>query len=277
MNMDLRPIFRAGVLALVALLAAGCSTAARQALMETRPVLEPTADARAALQGRAFRVGQVTIDIDVPEPKALHILPDDAYATMLKAKLEQAFAAREDRWVSDGVDAEPLNEGQRPAYTVDVVIKRMRFINWHELGAIDDAANLEVRTLVRDETGHTVASWPFRFGAGNTWGHTIEDPREAHGDLIPGGAATLTIALHLSRTGHLQSIDKLGPAVVNGTRNKHGFGMALMTRAETEALTGLHLDAIPLPSEAEMKAARKTDGIPLDMQRPERLTATVIH
>ena len=143
--------------------------------------------------------------------------------------------------------------------------------------AIDDAANLEVRALVRDETGHTVASWPFRFGAGNTWGHTIEDPREAHGDLIPGGSATLTIALHLLRTGHLQSIDKLGPAVVNGTRNKHGFGMALMTRAETEALTGLRLDAIPLPSEAELKAARDSDGISLEAPRPERLTAAVTH
>ena len=277
MNTDLRPLFRGGVLALVALFATGCATANWQARMETRPTLAPTAADAAAMQGRAFRVGQVTVDIDVPEPKPLHILPDDAYATMLKAKLEQAFAAREDRWTSDGIDANPLTEGQQPAYTVDVVIKRMRFINWHELGAIDDAANLEVRAIVRDDTGHTVASWPFRFGAGNTWGHTIEDPRDAHGDLIPGTAAAVAIAGHLVRNGLSSKIDKMGPAIVYGTRTTHSMGMALMTRAETEALTGLHLDAIPLPSEVEMKAARKTDGIPLDMQRPERLTAAVIH
>lgn len=277
MNTDLLPFFRACLLAAVALLAAGCATANWQARMETRPTFAPTAADAAAMQGRAFRVGTVTVDIDVPEPKALHVLPDEAYAAMLRAKLEQAFAAREDRWVSDGIDANPLTEGTQPAYTVDVVIKRLRFINWQTMGGIESAANLELRALVRDDTGHIIASWPFRFAAGNTWGHTIDDPRDAHGDLIPGGAATLTIALHLSRTGHLQSIDKLGPAVVNGTRNKHGFGMALMTRAETEALTGLRLDAIPLPSGAEMDAARDSDGISLEAQRPERLTAAVVH
>lgn len=272
MNTDLRPFFRAAALVAVALFATGCATANWQARMETRPTLAPTAADAAAMQGRAFRVGQVTVDIDVPEPKPLHILPDDAYATMLKAKLEQAFAMGNPELL-EGVA--PLTEGQQPAYTVDVVIKRMRFINWHELGAIDDAANLEVRAIVRDDTGRTVASWPFRFGAGNTWGHTIEDPREAHGDLIPGGAMSITSTLHLARTGHVQSIDKLGPAVVYGTRTKHPYGMALMTRAETEALTGLHLDAIPLPSDAELKAARDSDGISLDAPRPERLTASV--
>lgn len=273
MNTDLRFFFRTAALALVALLATGCATANWQARMETRPTIPPTAADAAAMQGRAFRVGQITVDIDVPEPKALHVLPDAAYATMLRAKLEQAFAMGNPELL-EGVA--PLSEGQQPAFTVDVVIKRMRFINWHELGAIDDAANLEVRAIVRDDTGRTVASWPFRFGAGNTWGHTIEDPRDAHGDLIPGGAMTITSSLHLVRTGHLNSLDRLGPAVVYGTRTKHPFGMALMTRAETEALTGLRLDAIPLPSEAELKAARSSDGISLEAQRPERLTAAVI-
>lgn len=272
MNMDLRPIFRAGVLALVALLAAGCSTAARQALMETRPVLEPTADARAALQGRAFRVGTVTVDIDVPEPKPLHILPDDAYATMLKAKLEQVFAAVDDRIVGDKL---PLTEGTHPAYTVDVTIKRLRFINWMEKSSIADGANLELRALVRDDTGRIVANWPFRIAGGTTWGHTIEDPREAHGDMIPGSAGLIGVALQLARQG--KPVTKLGVMAVAVTRYSNQFGITLMTRAETEALTGLHLDAIPLPSETEMEAARDRDAISLEAPRPERLTAAVVH
>ena len=72
MNTDLRPFFRAAALATVALLAAGCSLTADyawQARMETRPTLAPTAADAAAMQGRAFRVGRVTVDIDVPEPK----------------------------------------------------------------------------------------------------------------------------------------------------------------------------------------------------------------
>lgn len=272
MNTDLRPFFRAAALVAVALFATGCATANWQARMETRPTLAPTAADAAAMQGRAFRVGRVTVDIDVPEPKPLHILPDAAYAVMLKAKLEQAFAAVDDRILGDKL---PLIEGLQPPYIVDMEIKRMRFINWHEMGAIDDAANLEVRALVRDEAGRTIASWPFRFGAGNTWGHTIEDPRDAHGDLIPGSAGLIAIAFQGIRTGKPETF--VGPAAVNVTRYHHQFGLATMTRAETEALTGLRLDAIPLPSEVEMKAARKTDGIPLDMQRPERLTAAVIH
>ena len=270
MNTDLRTLIRAAALAAVALLAAGCSTAARQALMETRPVIEPTAEARAALQGRAFRVGTVTVDIDVPEPKPLHILPDDAYATMLKAKLEQAFAAVDDRIVGDKL---PLTEGTQPAYTVDVTIKRLRFITWMEKSSIADGANLELRAVVRDDSGRTVANWPFRIAGGTTWGHTIDDPREAHGDMIPGAAAAMAVVIQGVRNGKSETF--IGPMAVNATRYHHQFGITLMTRGETEALTGLRLDAIPLPSGAEMDAARDSDGISLEAKRPERLTAAV--
>ncbi|PWV58322.1 hypothetical protein [Plasticicumulans acidivorans] len=268
MNKDFRAWLRAGALATVALLSVGCTTANWQARMETRPVIEPTAAGQAALQGRAFRVGTVRVDIDVPEPKPLHVLPDEAYAQMLKAKLEQAFAATDDRILGD---KQPLTQGTQPPYIVDVTIKRMRFINWQTMGGIENGGNIELRASVHDTAGNTIASWPFRIAAGNTWGHTLDDPREAHGDLIPGAAGLITIALQGVRHG--KSADWIGPMAVNVTRFHNQFGLTTMDRTETEALTSLNLDSIPLPSEAEMTAARDRDAIPLETPRPERLTA----
>lgn len=268
MNKDFHAWLRAGALATVALLSVGCSTAARQALMETRPIIEPTAAGQAALQGRAFRVGTVRVDIDVPEPKPLHVLPDEAYAQMLKAKLEQAFAATDDRILGD---KQPLTQGTQPPYIVDVTIKRMRFINWQEKWDLDRGAQIELRAQVRDSRGGIVSSLPLLTGAGYTWGHTIKDPRDAHGDILPGAAALLTMELQAMRNGKTTTFAH--PVAVNVTRNYHHFGIQMMNRAETEALTGLNLDSIPLPSEAEMTAARDRDAIPLETPRPERLTA----
>ena len=101
MNTDLRPFFRAGVLALVALLSTGCVT---QALVEDGSAgayVPPSREQTAALQGRAFQLGQVTVAITHPEPPEVHPLPDEAYRRMLAAKLEQAFHAVDERPAGD--------------------------------------------------------------------------------------------------------------------------------------------------------------------------------
>ncbi|WP_038019407.1 hypothetical protein, partial [Thermithiobacillus tepidarius] len=51
-------------------------------------VLPDQATVQNELQGRAFTLGRVYLDITKPTDKSSHVLPDDAYVKLLRSQLE---------------------------------------------------------------------------------------------------------------------------------------------------------------------------------------------
>ncbi|WP_038017591.1 hypothetical protein, partial [Thermithiobacillus tepidarius] len=51
-------------------------------------VLPDKATVQNELQGRAFTLGRVYLDITKPTDKSSHVLPDDAYVKLLRSQLE---------------------------------------------------------------------------------------------------------------------------------------------------------------------------------------------
>lgn len=243
MNTDLRPFFlRAGVLALVALFATGCVT---QALVEDGSAgayVPPAREQLAGLQGRAFRLGQVTVAITHPEPPELHPLPDEAYRRMLAAKLEQAFRAIDERPAGD---RQPLVVGREPAWPVDVTITRLRFIEGRPW-AYSNASFLEATATVHDETGAVVASLPVRLAGSFEFSGTFPDARLAHADHMPAAAVAFTGMLARLRNGKaVHEGGAFAPAAV--AYSNRFYGLSRMTRAEIERIAGANLDAYGPP------------------------------
>lgn len=243
MNTDLRPLFRAGVLALVALLSTGCVT---QALVEDGSAgayVPPSREQTVALQGRAFQLGQVTVAITHPEPPEVHPLPDEAYRRMLAAKLEQAFHAVDERPAGD---RQPLVAGRGPAWPVDVTITRLRFVEGRPFSH-NDASFLEATATVHDETGAVVASLPVRLAGSFEFSGTFPDARLAHADHMPAAAVAFTGMLARLRNGKsVQEGGGFGPAAVGYSVFK-GYGLARMSRADIERIAGIDLDAYGPP------------------------------
>ena len=239
MNTDLRPLLRAAALAAVALLAAGCVT---QALVEDGSAgayVPPSREQTAALQGRAFQLGQVTVAITHPEPPEVHPLPDEAYRRMLAAKLEQAFHAVDERPAGD---RQPLVAGREPAWPVDVTITRLRFVEGRPWAA-SNASFLEATATVHDDTGAVIANLPVRLAGSFEFSGTFPDARLAHADHMPAAAAAFTGMLARLRNNQ-QAIDKHhgGPAAVWYTAY-HLYSATRMTRAEIEQIASINLDA----------------------------------
>ncbi len=257
MNTDLRPFFRAGVLALVALLSTGCVT---QALVEDGSAgayVPPSREQTAALQGRAFQLGQVTVAITHPEPPEVHPLPDEAYRRMLAAKLEQAFHAVDERPAGD---RQPLVVGREPAWPVDVTITRLRFVEGRPW-AYSNASFLEATATVHDETGAVIASLPVRLAGSFEFSGTFPDARLAHSDHMPAAAGAVTGMLARLRNNQ-SAVGKNydGPAAV-GWSGKRMYGLGRMTRAEMERIAGIDLNAYgpPLSTDVPQRDVFGTD------------------
>lgn len=243
--MAIRPLtlLRAGILVAAALLATGCVT---QALVEDGSAgayVPPTREQTAALQGRAFTLGQVTVAITHPEPPELHPLPDEAYRRMLAAKLEQAFHVVDERPAGD---RQPLVVGREPAWPVDVTITRLRFLEGRPW-AYSNASFLEATATVHDDTGAVIASLPVRLAGSFEFSGTFPDARLAHADHMPATAGAIAGMLARLRNSQ-QAIDSHhgGPAAVWYTAY-HLYGATRMTRTEMEHVAGINLDAYGPP------------------------------
>ena len=244
--MAIRPLtfLRAGILVAAALLTTGCVT---QALVEDGSAgayVPPTREQSAALQGRAFTLGKVTVAITHPEPPELHPLPDEAYRRMLEAKLDQAFHAVDERPAGD---RQPLVVGRGPAWPVDVTITRLRFVEGRPFSH-NDVSFLEATATVHDDTGAVIASLPVRLAGSFAFSNTFPDARLAHADHMPATAANITGMLARMRNGKPAEGEGkwAGPAAFGFTAN-HVYGFNRMTRAEMERIAGINLDSYGPP------------------------------
>lgn len=214
----------AGLAALLAL--GGCATTA---LVDggRSAVLPDKATVQNELQGRAFTLGRVYLDITRPTDKSSHVLPDDAYVKLLRSQLETAFR-------NAGLD-----QGRQPVYTVDVAINEMRFVNgvmnWN-LGVLKATAQ------IRSDAGKEKAGVMLRTmdGAGII---DVNPGKEnmAHRFNIPAMGVAVTHFVNGLRVGKTVKDIDIRPSSWYNLNKTNNYGLHMLTPAETEQLAGIRL------------------------------------
>ncbi|MEW5790631.1 MAG: hypothetical protein AB1790_03920 [Pseudomonadota bacterium] len=216
-------VLAGGLAALLSL--GGCATTA---LVNggRNAVLPDKATAQNELQGRAFTLGRVYLDITKPTDKSSHVLPDEAYVKLLRSQLETAFRNA------------GLSQGRQPAYTVDVAINEMRFVNGRLTLHVGVFATT---TKVINSNGGVSAVVPLRVVDADRPQATTVDMNMAHRFNIPGMAATVTDLMVGLKQGKTVNEIKLVPSGYwRATHNNYGLHM--LSPEETERLAGIRLD-----------------------------------
>ncbi|MFZ5658278.1 MAG: hypothetical protein ACOY5C_00290 [Pseudomonadota bacterium] len=191
-------------------------------------VLPDKATVQNELQGRAFTLGRVYLDITKPTDKSSHVLPDDAYVKLLRSQLETAFRNA------------GLSQGKQPAYSVDVAINEMRFVN----GSMPmHVGVLKATPIVHNERQEKVVSVPLRAMDGGSF-LDVNPGKEnmAHRFNIPGMGVLVTHLLESLRSGKTVESSVRGPVswyLLNKTNN---YGLHMLSPEETERLAGIRLD-----------------------------------
>ncbi|WP_418128001.1 hypothetical protein RG903_05010 [Thermithiobacillus tepidarius DSM 3134] len=189
-------------------------------------VLPDKATVQNELQGRAFTLGRVYLDITKPTDKSSHVLPDDAYVKLLRSQLETAFRNA------------GLSQGKQPAYTVDVAINEFRFIEGYS-AFLSSAGTLKTLVTVTNPQAAVVASQGLyvgdAFGPGTG---TTSERNMAHRFNIPAMAEAVTKLVTAYKQASKPSIR---PASIYLLKHS-SYGMTVLTKEQTKRITGINLD-----------------------------------